>query len=336
MPSADIPFLDAARRAFDYLEDEFGLRRVTAKTTNFSLTLTYRGRQVAVRVHFEPRDDAVWVTLHRVVGRRLPQYDEPDYDANSWDLGGILLLRAPLVTYELAYRWGYRPYVDLMARCIKQADALRCYATDFLRAEFRDLPRLERFWRVTMERQALRSVFQAHVSSVLQFLREGHAFKVTLSPGRAVEPWVRYDADKASVLITYHDYVGCISVLVLVGPGITDLRAAGVEPSVERIGRWSIESCLEAGGLPMEEPLAEVTLRRALDQLAHDLAMVDMDRWRGCGASAPEPETPEAPITLHSTVWPGCTAVLTVVPIRSQLPLGASGEVDNAPSVDNP
>jgi len=137
-----------ARKAFRFLEDDYGFRWVHTSRNRYSLVMLYQNATTGIEIEFEPRESIIWVTLYRLVDGKLPEYQsvlDLDRDTtNRFDLSALIEFKAPwLLTEREARHIASRDY-DIESAIAEKAAVLRQLGNGILRGDFTDFADLGR------------------------------------------------------------------------------------------------------------------------------------------------------------------------------------------------
>lgn len=141
-------------KIFRFLVDDFGFKIVSAERgpINVGIHITYQGR-IAVRVSFEPGENAVFICLIRLLDGKIPEYPLR-YPRNSFYVDELIDLKSPSLRVEQKDIGEPPSSEDLEAILKRYASALRQLGEEALRGDADVFLQLERARKREKERRS--------------------------------------------------------------------------------------------------------------------------------------------------------------------------------------
>ena len=151
-------FENLCRQTFQFLEDDFGFKIASVERgpVNVGIHITYQGRS-AVQVSFEPRENAVFVYLIRLLDGKIPEYPLK-YPMNSFYLDELINLKSPSLKVAQKGAGKLLSSRDLEAILNQYANALRQVGIDVLRGDPRIFLQLEQMRKREQSHQRMKGL----------------------------------------------------------------------------------------------------------------------------------------------------------------------------------
>ena len=140
-------FVRLCRKAFQFLEKEYGCAMVSVEDNVYRTCLTYQNQTTAVIISFEPREGGIFVRLVRLVNGKILPYPitiKDDTPLHGYYLDDLVMLRNPLSRID-------RPPIDDLQKAnvlsgvfTQHAKALRAYGGEILNGNFSVFSELEK------------------------------------------------------------------------------------------------------------------------------------------------------------------------------------------------
>jgi hypothetical protein len=148
-------FDQIAKEQFAFLLSDYAFELAKCKEENWGYSLVYLNRSTGVEIVYEYREAYVFITLYRLVGRRLvrnPLNIADDAEIHGFALDDIIGLRNPSARMKPAYEYGegseyYDRETGMTLYVSRFAENLRKHAHDVLSGDFRVFSQLDRIVR---------------------------------------------------------------------------------------------------------------------------------------------------------------------------------------------
>jgi len=142
----DQSFEDMCKEKFSFLIDQYQLKALKVMEDAFSIKIIYKNNDAGISIIFEPRENDIYVVLHRLVNRKIDKsYVSSNTKRNSFYVYDLMKIRKPAEKErEIISKSKFKGPLNMKLLLKAYANYLQKNAGDILKGDFSIFSELEK------------------------------------------------------------------------------------------------------------------------------------------------------------------------------------------------